>query len=51
MIKTFENYISDSLNKEIIDSKFVSSKNGIKRYSEEGLETMKELFPDLVYKK
>jgi hypothetical protein len=31
--------------------KFVSSKNGIKRYSEEGLETMKELYPDLMYKK
>ena len=31
--------------------KFVSSKNGIKRYSEEGLETIKELYPDLMYKK
>jgi hypothetical protein len=31
--------------------KFVSSKNGIKRYSEQGLETMKELYPDLMYKK
>lgn len=31
--------------------KFVSSKNEVKKYSEEGLETLKELFPELVYKK
>ena len=31
--------------------KFVSSKNGVKKYSEEGLETLKELFPELIYKK
>jgi len=38
-------------NKPIYALKFVSSKNGVKRYSEEGLKKVKELYPDLVYKK
>jgi hypothetical protein len=38
-------------NKPLYVLKFVSSKNGVKRYSEEGLETVKQMYPDLVYKK
>jgi len=38
-------------NKPLYVLKFVSSKNGVKRYSEEGLEKVKEMYPDLVYKK
>jgi len=38
-------------NKPLYILKFVSSKNDVKRYSEQGLETMKELYPDLIYKK
>ena len=38
-------------NKPLYVLKFVSSKNGVKRYSEEGLEKVKEMYPELVYKK
>jgi hypothetical protein len=38
-------------NKPLYVLKFVSSKNGIKRYSEEGLEKVKEMYPELIYKK
>lgn len=38
-------------NKPLYVLKFVSSKNGVNRYSEEGLEKLKRLYPDLCYKK
>jgi hypothetical protein len=38
-------------NKPLYVLKFVSSKNGIKRYSEEGLEKVKEMYTELVYYK
>lgn len=31
--------------------KYVTTKNGIKRYSEEGLKKVKDMYPELVYKK
>ena len=38
-------------NKPLYVLKYVTIKNGEKRYSEEGLIKMKEMYPDLVYKK
>jgi len=38
-------------NKPLYVLKFVTIKNGEKRYSEEGLQKVKEMYPDLVYKK
>jgi hypothetical protein len=38
-------------NKPLYVLKFVSSKNGVNRYSEEGLEKVKEMYPELVYYK
>jgi hypothetical protein len=38
-------------NKPLYVLKFVTIKNGEKRYSEEGLQKLKEMYPDLVYKK
>ena len=38
-------------NKPLYVLKFVSSKNEVKRYSEKGLDKLKELYPELIYKK
>jgi hypothetical protein len=38
-------------NKPLYVLKYVTIKNGVKAYSEEGLEKLKEMYPDLVYKK
>lgn len=38
-------------NKPLYVLKYVTIKNGIKSYSEEGLEKVKKMYPELVYKK